>query len=100
VAPSYGGWIDDSLPVKKGDPERPIIPITIGPHIFKEAICDFGASVNIIPKVIYEKIHGDLCCTQSCVCNLQISHSATPIEFLKTSMCELGAHMYLHVLWL
>jgi hypothetical protein len=59
VAPSYGGWIDDSLPVKKGDPERPIIHITIGPHIFKEAICDFGASVNIISKVIYEKIHGD-----------------------------------------
>jgi hypothetical protein len=26
---------------------------------FQEAICDFGASVNIMPKVIYEKILGD-----------------------------------------
>ena len=25
----------------------------------REAICDFGASVNIMPKVIYEKIHED-----------------------------------------
>jgi hypothetical protein len=36
----------------------PIIPIAIGPHIFQEAICDFGASVNIMPKV-YDKIIGD-----------------------------------------
>ena len=32
--PSEGRWIDYTLPDKKGDPGRPIIPITIGPHIF------------------------------------------------------------------
>jgi hypothetical protein len=47
------------LPEKKGDPGRPVIPIDIGPNTFQEAICDFGASVNIMLKVIYEKIHGD-----------------------------------------
>ena len=52
-------WIDYSLPDKKGDPGRPAIPISIGCHIFLEAICDFGASVNIMAKVIYEKILGD-----------------------------------------
>jgi hypothetical protein len=52
-------WIDYSLPDKKGDPGRPVIPIFIGCHVFSEAICDFGASVNIMPKVIYEKILGD-----------------------------------------
>jgi len=52
-------WIDYTLPNKKGDPGRPIIPITIGPHIFQETVCDFGASVNIMPKVIYDKINGD-----------------------------------------
>jgi hypothetical protein len=45
--------------VKKGDPGRPIIPIRFGPHSFEEAVCDLGASVNIIPRVIYEKIHGE-----------------------------------------
>jgi hypothetical protein len=49
-------WIDYSLPDKKGDPGRPVIPITIGPHIFQEVVYDFGASVNIMPKVIYDKI--------------------------------------------
>ena len=57
--PSIERWIDYSLPDKKGDPRRPVIPIAIGPHIFQEAVCDFGASVNIMPKVIYEKILGD-----------------------------------------
>jgi hypothetical protein len=45
--------------VKKGDPGRPIIPIHIGPHSFEEVVYDLGASVNIMPRVIYEKIHGD-----------------------------------------
>jgi hypothetical protein len=52
-------WIDYSLPDKKGDLGRPVIPISIGCHVFREAICDFGASVNIMPKVIYEKILGN-----------------------------------------
>ena len=38
---------------------RHVIPIAIGPHIFQEVVCDFGASVNIMPKVIYDQINGD-----------------------------------------
>jgi hypothetical protein len=45
--------------VKKGDSGRPINPIRIGSHSFEEAVCDLGASVNIMPRVICEKIHGD-----------------------------------------
>jgi len=56
---SSGGWEDYSLPVKKGDPGKHVIPIAIAHHVFQEAVCDFGASVNIKQKVIYEKIHGD-----------------------------------------
>jgi hypothetical protein len=59
IEPSIRAWKDESLPIKKGDPRRPIIPIAIGTHIFQEAVCDFGASVNIMPKVIYDKINGD-----------------------------------------
>ena len=54
-----GRWIDYTLPEKKSDLGRPVIPIAIGPHIFQEAVCDFRASVNIMPKVIYDKINGD-----------------------------------------
>ena len=81
IQPSMGRWIDYTLPKKKSDPGRPVIPIAIGPNIFQEVVCDFRASVNIMPKVIYDQINGDTCCTQICVCSLQISHSATPREF-------------------
>ena len=59
IEPSTGSWKDESLPIKKGSPRRPIIPIAIGPYIFEEAICDLGASVNVMLKVIYDKINGD-----------------------------------------
>ena len=59
IQPSTGRWIDYTLPEKKSDLGRPVIPIAIGPHIFQEAICDFRASVNIMPKVIYDHINSD-----------------------------------------
>jgi hypothetical protein len=52
-------WIDYSLLDKKGDPGRSVIHISIGSHVFPKAVCDFDASVNIMPKVIYEKILGN-----------------------------------------
>ena len=54
-----GRWIDYTLPEKKSDLWRLVIPIAFGPHIFQEAVCDFRASVNIMPKVIYDQINGD-----------------------------------------
>ena len=59
IQPSTRRWIDYSLPKKKSDLGRAVIPIAIGPHIFQEVVCDFRASVNIMPKVIYDKINGD-----------------------------------------
>jgi len=47
--------ITDLLPVKRDNPGRPIIPISIGMVDFPEALCDFGSSVNIMPRVLYEK---------------------------------------------
>jgi hypothetical protein len=51
-------WTNWGLPAKRGDPGRPVITITIGAYTFKNALCDFGSSVNIMPKVIYKKING------------------------------------------
>jgi hypothetical protein len=59
IKPPKVKWIDYTLPNKKGDPRRPVIPISIGCHIIPKAICDFGASVNIMPKIIHDKILGD-----------------------------------------
>jgi hypothetical protein len=54
--PISKGWNNKTLLIKKGDPGRPVIPISIGSMNFNEAICDFGASVNTMPKVIYDKM--------------------------------------------
>ena len=45
----------DLLPIKRGDRGCPVIPISIGMVDVPEALCDFGSSVNIIPRVLYEK---------------------------------------------
>jgi hypothetical protein len=50
-------WTDWGMPAKKGDPGRPVITIKIGAQTFDNAICDFGASVNVMPKAIYEQIY-------------------------------------------
>ena len=47
--------ITDLLPVKRGNLGRPVIPISIGMVDFPEALCDFGSSVNIMHRVLYEK---------------------------------------------
>jgi len=46
--------ITDLLPVERDNPGRPVIPISIGMVDFPEALCDFGSSVNIMPRVLCE----------------------------------------------
>jgi len=46
---------NDLLPIKRGDLGCPAIPISISMVDFPEALRDFGSSVNIMPKVLYEK---------------------------------------------
>jgi len=58
------------------DPWRPVIPISIGSANFDEAIYDFGASVNIMPKVIYEKLF-----------NYPLSHTIMSLQLADQSLC-------------
>jgi hypothetical protein len=51
-ATSARDWKDESLPEKKGDPRRLVIPINIGGNHFPKTLCDFSVSINIIPKVV------------------------------------------------
>ncbi|XP_070014061.1 uncharacterized protein [Nicotiana sylvestris] len=41
---------------KMSDPGRFIIPCTIGSYAFAKALCDLGASINLIPLAIYTKM--------------------------------------------
>ena len=74
--PPRGIWLDSSLPTKKGDLGRPVIPISIGSANFNEAICDFSASINIMPKVIYEKLF-----------NYPLSRTTMCLQLADQSLC-------------
>jgi hypothetical protein len=47
----------NQLPEKKCDPGHPTIPCSIGHQHFTHALCDLGASVSVMPKVVYDKLN-------------------------------------------
>lgn len=44
------------MPEKKADPGLPKIPISINGLDFEEVICDSGASVNVMPWAVFNKV--------------------------------------------
>ncbi|XP_042067277.1 uncharacterized protein LOC121810581 [Salvia splendens] len=44
------------LPSKKTDPGMFTLPISIGDIQVEHAMCDLGASINVLPYIIYEKL--------------------------------------------
>ena len=55
----YSAAIHDGLPDKMGDPGVPSISCLIGTQKFDNALCDLGASVSVMPKVIYDQLDHD-----------------------------------------
>ena len=56
------------LLVKKKDPSCPTITCSIGAQHFSNALCDLGASVSVMPKVVYDKLnHHALAPTAMCL---------------------------------
>jgi hypothetical protein len=47
----------DPLSEKKKDPGCPTITCSIGAQHFKHALCDLGASVSVMLKVVYNKLN-------------------------------------------
>ncbi|KAL1568840.1 hypothetical protein AAHA92_00397 [Salvia divinorum] len=46
------------LPSKRTDPRMFTLPITIGDVKIEHAICDLGASINVLPLSVYQKLSG------------------------------------------
>ena len=45
-----------TLPQKRQDPGKFIIPCTIGTMIFEKALCDLGSGINLMPLSVIEKL--------------------------------------------
>jgi hypothetical protein len=43
--------------LKKKDPGCPTISCSIGSKHFENALCDLGASVSVMPKVVFDKLN-------------------------------------------
>ncbi|KAL1563506.1 hypothetical protein AAHA92_05966 [Salvia divinorum] len=50
--------IQEELPSKHADPGMFTLPITMGGERIDRAICDLGASINILPLSVYQKMKG------------------------------------------
>ena len=48
--------IQKSLPAKMKDPGTLTIPCSIGKYEFKEALCDSGASINLMPLSVVQRL--------------------------------------------
>jgi len=47
----------NSLLEKKKDPGCPTLTCSIGSQHFSHALCNLGASVSVMPKVVYDKLN-------------------------------------------
>ena len=58
----------DPLLEKKKDPGCPTITCSIGSQHFSHALCDLGANVSVMPKVVYDKLnYHELAATAMCL---------------------------------
>ena len=44
------------FPPKLKDPSTFTIPCVIGNFVFEKALCDLGASINLMPSLIFKKL--------------------------------------------
>ncbi|KAK8590282.1 hypothetical protein V6N12_024658 [Hibiscus sabdariffa] len=44
------------VPTKRTDPESFTIPCSIGNHYVGKTLCDLGASINLMPKSVFQKL--------------------------------------------
>ena len=48
--------IQQKLPAKMKDPDSFTIPCSVGKYEFKKALCDFGASINLMPLSVVQRL--------------------------------------------
>jgi hypothetical protein len=53
-----GYFVDPPSITKMGDPGLPMTTCAVGLHVFTNAFCDLGASINVMSKVTYDIVLG------------------------------------------
>ena len=67
IRPRRGAWGKLAATIRE-DPGTPVINCSISDYEFDHALCDLGASVNIMPNVTFEKLgYSSISPTTMCV---------------------------------
>ena len=48
--------VQQKLPAKMKDPDSFTIPCSIGKYEFKKSLCDFGATINLMPMSVVQRL--------------------------------------------
>ena len=56
LSKEYSVILQKKLPPKLKDPGRFRVPCSIGNIIFERALCDLGASINMMPPSIFNRL--------------------------------------------
>ena len=56
LSAEVSAFISNTLPRKKKDPDSPLVSCSIGILILEKALLDLGASVNILPTHLFERL--------------------------------------------
>jgi hypothetical protein len=89
---------------KQKDPGCPTIPCSVGSFKFEKALCDLGASVSVMPRDVFEKLHLPLEPTGMCLelgdnsiryplgitedVPMKVGHHFIPVDFVVLEMGE------------
>ena len=86
--------IQQKLPAKRKDPSSFAIPCSIGKYEFKKALCDSGASINLMPLSVVQRLSlGELTIT---VITLQMADRsmAQPEGILEDVLVKVGKFIF------
>ncbi|XP_019234423.1 PREDICTED: uncharacterized protein LOC109222374 [Nicotiana attenuata] len=72
--------LQNKLPQKCGDPGSFTIPCSLGTINFNKSLCDFGASINLMPLSIYRKLEKEIEEIRSSPISLQLAGQTTLIH--------------------
>ncbi|XP_070035002.1 uncharacterized protein [Nicotiana tomentosiformis] len=69
--------LQNKIPQKYGDPGSFIVPYSLGSEKFDKALCDSGASINIMHLFVFRKLEGELGVSKSIPVSLELADQTT-----------------------
>ncbi|KAL1541103.1 hypothetical protein AAHA92_25363 [Salvia divinorum] len=83
------------VPTKQGDPGMFSLPISIGNNVITQAMCDLGASINVLPLTVYQQLNGVKMVDAHVVIQLADCSCIRPEGIVENSIVKVHDFIYL-----